>query len=66
MALPAIGAGVALGGMEVVNELGAVQLLGVPTLSTGILNRWQQDGDPQGAVALALMALVIVALLVGA
>lgn len=52
--------------MEVVNELGAVQLLGVPTLSTGILNRWQQDGDPQGAVALALMALVIVALLVGA
>jgi iron(III) transport system permease protein len=66
VALPAIGAGVALGGMEVVNELGAVQLLGVPTLSTGILNRWQQDGDPQGAVALALMALVIVALLVGA
>ncbi|MFZ9946667.1 MAG: ABC transporter permease, partial [Vulcanococcus sp.] len=66
MALPAIGAGVALGGMEVVNELGAVQLLGVPTLSTGILMRWQQDGDPQGAVALALMALVIVALLVGA
>ncbi|MEY3750872.1 MAG: hypothetical protein RLZZ11_264 [Cyanobacteriota bacterium] len=66
MALPAIGAGVALGGMEVVNELGAVQLLGVPTLSSGILMRWQQDGDPQGAVALALMALVIVALLVGA
>lgn len=66
MALPAIGAGVALGGMEVVNELGAVQLLGVPTLSSGILMRWQQDGDPQGSVALALMALVIVALLVGA
>ncbi len=66
MALPAIGAGVALAGMEVVNELGAVQLLGVPTLSAGILMRWQQEGDPQGAVALALMALVIVALLVGA
>ena len=65
MALPAIGAGVALAGMEVVNELGAVQLLGVPTLSSGILMRWQQDGDPQGAVALALVALVIVALLVG-
>ncbi|MCP9809428.1 iron ABC transporter permease [Cyanobium sp. HWJ4-Hawea] len=66
MALPSIGAGVALGGMEVVNELGAVQLLGVPTLSSGILMRWQQDGDPQGAVALALMALVIVVLLVAA
>ncbi|MFZ9463743.1 MAG: ABC transporter permease, partial [Vulcanococcus sp.] len=41
-------------------------LLGVPTLSVGILQRWQQDGDPQGAVALALLALLIVALLVGA
>ena len=30
IALPAIGAGVALMGMEVVNELGAVQLLGIP------------------------------------
>ena len=66
MALPAIGAGMALGGMEVINELGAVELLGVPTLSVGILQRWQQDGDPQGAVALALLALLIVALLVGA
>ena len=66
MALPAIGAGVALGGMEVVNELGAVELLGVPTLSGGILMRWQQEGDPQAAVALALVALLIVALLVGA
>ena len=66
MALPAIGAGMALGGMEVVNELGAVELLGVPTLSAGILRRWQQQGDPQAAVGLALMALVIVALLVAA
>ena len=66
MALPAIGAGVALAGMEVVNELGAVQLLGVPTLSSGILMRWQQDGEPQSAVGLALLALLIVALLVGA
>ena len=66
MALPAIGAGIALSGMEVVNELGAVELLGVPTLSVGILQRWQNDGDPQGAVALALVALVMVSLLVAA
>jgi len=66
MALPAIGAGVALSGMEVVNELGAVELLGVPTLSGGILQRWQNDGDPQGAAALALIALLIVSLLVAA
>jgi len=43
-----------------------VQLLGVPTLSSGILMRWQQDGEPQSAVGLALLALLIVALLVGA
>lgn len=66
MALPAIGAGVALSGMEVVNELGAVELLGVPTLSSGILQRWQNDGDPQGAVALALAALALVTVLVAA
>lgn len=66
MALPSIGAGIALAGMEVVNELGAVELLGVPTLSSGILQRWQGEGDPRGAVGLALFALVIVSLLVGA
>jgi iron(III) transport system permease protein len=64
MALPAIGAGIALSGMEVVNDLGAVQLLGVPTLTAGILERWQGEGDLPGAVALALVAMVIVLLLV--
>jgi iron(III) transport system permease protein len=38
----------------------------VPTLSTGILQRWQGEGDPRGAVALALAALGIVSLLVAA
>ena len=64
LAAPAIGAGVALTGMEVVNELGAVELLGVPTLSGTILQRWQSDGDPRGAVGLALITLAIVSLLV--
>ncbi len=64
IALPAIGAGVALSAMEVVNELGAVRLLGVPSLSAGILDRWQIDGDPQGAALLSLIALAIVALLI--
>ncbi len=63
LAVPAIGAGVALSGMEVVNELGAVELLGVPTLSTAILQRWQVDGEPQAAAGLALVALLIVAAL---
>lgn len=64
IALPSIGAGVALSAMEVVNELGAVRLLGVPSLSAGILDRWQVDGDPQGAALLSLVALAIVALLI--
>ena len=50
--------------MEVVNELGAVRLLAVPSLSAGILDRWQVDGDPQGAALLALVALAIVAVLI--
>ncbi|MFM7642909.1 MAG: ABC transporter permease [Cyanobium sp.] len=66
LALPAIGAGVALSGMEVVNELGAVELLGVPTLSTAILQRWQVDGQPQAAAGLALLALLMVAALLAA
>ena len=64
LAAPAIGAGVALSAMEVVNELGAVRLLGVPSLSAGILDRWQIDGDTTGAALLSLVALAIVAVLV--
>lgn len=66
LAIPAIGAGVALSGMEVVNDLGAVELLGVPTLSTAILQRWQADGEPRAAAGLALVALLIVAGLLAA
>jgi iron(III) transport system permease protein len=66
IALPSIGAGVALSAMEVVNELGAVRLLGVPSLSAGILDRWQVDGDPRGAALLSLVALAIVAVLIAA
>ena len=66
MALPSIGAGIALMGMEVVNELGAVQLLGIPSLSGGILQAWQAEGNPAGAVGLALITLcMVMVLLVG-
>ena len=63
MALPSIGAGIALMGMEVVNELGAVQLLGIPSLSGGILQAWQAEGNPAGAVGLALITLCMVMVL---
>ena len=65
MALPAIGAGIALMGMEVVNELGAVALLAIPSLSAGIVETWQMEGNPAGAIGLAMIALIIVMSLVG-
>ena len=64
LALPAIGAGVALSGMEVVNELGAVELLGVPSLSSAILRRWQAAGAPGAAVGRARAARLLVTVLV--
>ncbi len=60
MAMPAIGAGIALMSMEVINELGAVQLLNVPSISAGIVENWLASGDPAGAIGLALIALSIV------
>ncbi len=64
MALPAIGAGIALMGMEVINELGAVQLLNVSSISAGIVENWVAEGNPAGAIGLALIALVLVIFLV--
>ena len=60
IAIPSIGAGTALMGMEVVNELGAVQLLNIPSISYGIYENWIEKDNPSGAIALALIALIIV------
>ena len=64
IATPAITAGLALMSMEIINELGAVQLLNIPSISSGILESWVEEGEPSGAIALALFALVFVFLLV--
>ncbi len=64
IALPAIGAGVALSAMEVLNELGAVQLLNIPSISAGIVENWVTNGNPSGAIALALVGLTIVMVLI--
>ncbi len=64
IALPSITAGLSLMAMEIINELGAVQLLNIPSISAGILESWVEEGDPSGAIALALFALVFVFLLV--
>ena len=64
IAIPSITAGLALMAMEIINELGAVQLLNIPSISAGIIESWVEEGEPSGAIALALFALVLVFLLI--
>ncbi len=64
IAAPSITAGLALMAMEIINELGAVQLLNIPSISAGIIESWVEEGEPSGAIALALFALILVFLLV--
>lgn len=60
---PALAAGVALVAMETLNELGAVQHLGVETLSASIYATWLQRSNLGGAAQLATVMLGLVLLL---
>tara|TARA_Y100001970_G_scaffold200773_1_gene244240 strand:- start:11636 stop:13204 length:1569 start_codon:yes stop_codon:yes gene_type:complete len=60
MALPALVTGISLSCMEVMNELGTFELLNIPSISTGITESWNVDGNPKGAIGLSLFALLIV------
>jgi iron(III) transport system permease protein len=60
LARPALAAGVALVLMECLNDLGAVQYLGVQTLSASIFTTWQQRGSLGGAAQISMIALVFV------
>ena len=64
LARPALAAGVALVLMECLNDLGAVQYLGVQTLSASIYTTWQQRGSLGGAAQISMIALAFVLLLV--
>lgn len=65
LARPALAAGLALALMECLNDLGAVQYLGVSTLTVSIYATWLQRSSLTGAAQIALVALlVVVALLV--
>lgn len=65
LARPAIAAGAALVLMETLNDLGAVQYLGVETLSVALVTTWLQRSDLAGAAFLALVALGLVAVVLG-
>ncbi|KAB2913469.1 MAG: iron ABC transporter permease [Hyphomicrobiaceae bacterium] len=65
LARPALAAGVALVLMECLNDLGAVQYLGVQTLTVSIYTTWLQRSSLGGAAQIALVALLtVLALLV--
>jgi len=66
LARPAIAAGVALVVMECLNDLGAVQYLGVETLSASIYATWMQRSNLGGAAQLAAVMLLLVAALLAA
>jgi iron(III) transport system permease protein len=63
LARPAIAAGIALGLMECLNDLGAVQHLGVQTLTYSVYATWLQRSNLGGAAQLATVMLLFVALL---
>ncbi len=63
LARPALAAGVALALMEALNDLGAVQYLGVETLSASIYTTWLQRGSLAGAAQIATVMLILVLML---
>ena len=63
---PALAAGVALVVMETLNDLGAVQHLGVETLSASIYATWLQRSNLGGAAQIATVILGLIVLLFAA
>jgi iron(III) transport system permease protein len=60
LARPALAGGVALAMMECLNDLGAVEYLGVRMLSVSIYTAWQQQSNLGGAAQIALVAVVLI------
>jgi iron(III) transport system permease protein len=63
LARPAIAAGAALAVMETLADYGAVNFLGVQTLTTGVVRAWTVYGSPAAAARLALLLLAAAAAL---
>ena len=66
VARPAIAAGVALGLMETLNDIGAAEYLGVRTLTLSVYTTWLNRGSLEGAAQIALLLLALVAFVVAA
>jgi iron(III) transport system permease protein len=64
LARPAVAVGLALALLETLNDIGASEYLGVPTLTLSIFTTWLNRGSLAGAAQLACFMLAIVALLI--
>ncbi len=64
LARPAIAVGVTIALMESLNDIGAVEILGVQTLTFSIYDTWLNRGSLAGAAQIALFTLVIVIILI--
>ena len=64
MARPAIVLGMTLALMEAINDIGAMEYLGVETLTFSVFSLWLNQDDMAGAAQLALFLLVVVFVLI--
>ncbi|MEM9331566.1 MAG: iron ABC transporter permease [Pseudomonadota bacterium] len=64
LARPAIVLGVALALMETINDIGAVEYLGIHTLTFSVFSVWLNQNDLAGAAQIAIFLLLIVFLLI--
>lgn len=60
LARPALAAGVSLALMECLNDIGAVEFLGVDTLTVSVYTTWLERGSLSGAAQIACVMLVFV------
>ena len=64
MARPAVAGGIALVGMEVLNDYGTVKYFGVDTFTSGVFRAWFSFGDINTAIYLsAILTLIVLVLL---
>ncbi|MBT9290681.1 ABC transporter permease [Prosthecodimorpha staleyi] len=66
LARPALAVGVTLSLMECLNDIGAVEYLGVKTLTFSVYDTWLNRGSLSGAAQIACLMLAVVFLLVWA
>lgn len=64
MARPAVVGGIALVGMEVLNDYGTVKYFGVDTFTSGIFRAWFSFGDMNTAIYLSAILTLIVLVLI--